>query len=397
MSIRFKVILPYLILTLLVAVIGAYVVTQLVTDSLTERLNNQLLEAGRAVSDRFARLELQHIDDARVIAFTRGVAEALRDADRPVLDALVTPTAAGQNIEDLILVDIQGQEMLHVQRQADGEFLIITKPGQKTALEFIQPLLESHNPDETPSRAINKDPENNHLYYFTALPFISGDEMIGAVIVGTSLDTITPNLKTTSFADVIIYGGDGMAIASTLKSQGEQEPIFLNALSIPEETYHQVVTADGIVYGANLSIDERQYSLARGKLQVNNDLIGIYAVALSTEYVVQTAALNRNLYVVIFSLAMVVVVMLGLVITRRSIINPLSSLVKTSEAIARGDLARRTDIRSKDEFGVLAVTFDNMIKNLQMRTEALERSNRILEQMDRTRSNFVTGTVHELR
>ena len=101
MSIRFKVILPYLFLTLLVAITGAYVVTSLVTDSLSERLNNQLLEAGRVVSDNFARLELQHIDNARIIVFTRGVAEALRDADRPILDALVTPTASGINVENL--------------------------------------------------------------------------------------------------------------------------------------------------------------------------------------------------------------------------------------------------------------------------------------------------------
>jgi hypothetical protein len=46
-SIRFKVILPYLLLTLIVAVTGAYVVTRLVSNSLSERLSNQLLEAAR--------------------------------------------------------------------------------------------------------------------------------------------------------------------------------------------------------------------------------------------------------------------------------------------------------------------------------------------------------------
>ena len=55
MSIRFKVIIPYLLLTILVAITGAYVVTSLVSNSLSERLNNQLIEAGRIVSDDFAR------------------------------------------------------------------------------------------------------------------------------------------------------------------------------------------------------------------------------------------------------------------------------------------------------------------------------------------------------
>ena len=59
MSIRFKVILPYLLLTLIVAVTGAYVVTRLVSSSLGERLTNQLLEAARVVSGTMARQEVK--------------------------------------------------------------------------------------------------------------------------------------------------------------------------------------------------------------------------------------------------------------------------------------------------------------------------------------------------
>ena len=397
MSIRFKVILPYLFLTLLVAVTGAYVVTSLVTDPLSERLNNQLLEAGRVVSDSFARLELQHIDNARIIVFTEGVAEALRDGDRPFLDTLVTPTASGVNIENLIILDIHGQEMLHLHSQEDGSFIKVTKPGQETTLDFVQPMLESRNPDSPPLRTITVDTENNRLYYFSAIPFVADDEMIGAVVIGSSIETIMPTLKSTSLADVIIYGENGKAIASTIQAQGGDEALYLNTLSISEEIYQQVATSGEIVFGENFSIGERPYSLARGKLKVSDDLLGVFAVVLSSEYVVQTAALNRNLYVALFSMAMVIVVLLGLVISRRSIINPLFSLVQTSQAIAEGDLNRRTGIESKDEIGKLANTFDEMTSNLQQRTIELERANKLLEQMDRTKSSFINISAHELR
>ena len=417
MSIRFKVILPYLFLTLLVAVTGAYVVTNLVTDSLAERLNNQLLEAGRAVSDRFVRLETQQIENARVVVFTRGVAEAIRDADRPILDTLLTPTAKGVGIENLIIVNTQGQEMLHLQLQAEGAFLNVTKPDQKTALVFIQPMLESLNPDAPPSRAISRDSENNHWYYFTAIPFVADNEMIGVAIVGRSIDTIMPSLKSTSLADVIIYGENGKAIASTLQA-GDNEDLFLKTLSITEETYQQVVASNGIVTGENLSFGGRPYSLARGKLKISDDLLGVFAVVLSSDYVVQTAATNRNLYVALFSLAMITVVLLGLAISRRSIIKPLFSLVQTSQAIAGGDLNKRTGIKSKDEIGKLANTFDQMTVSLQQRTLDLEKANqdlasansllekanldlesanRLLEQMDRTKSSFINISAHELR
>ena len=59
MSIRLKVILPYLLLTIIVSVIGVYVVTRLVSNTIQERLTNQLLEAGRVVSDSFVRQEVR--------------------------------------------------------------------------------------------------------------------------------------------------------------------------------------------------------------------------------------------------------------------------------------------------------------------------------------------------
>lgn len=395
-SIRFKVILPYLFLTLLVAITGAYVVTRLVSNSLTERLNNQLLEAGRVVSDSFVRQELQHVDNARVIIFTRGMAEALRAEDHAKLASLASPAAGGLGVENLIIVNMKAQEMLHLHNQPEGAFLDVTQPAQEVSLSVVQTLLASRNPDDLPTRAISKDPANNRWYYFTAIPFTLDNEMLGVVVVGTSLDTIMPYLKSTSLADVVIYGESGKAIASTLQAQGDEEAVFLSTLSIPATDYQEVASSENLVFGENLSIGKRSYSLARGKLQVSDDLLGVFAVVLPSDYVVQTGAVNRNLYVIIFSIAMVVVVLLGFLISRM-IINPLFSLVRTSQEIAKGDLNQRTGIQSKDEIGTLATTFDDMTANLQQRTIELERTNQILEQMDRTKASFIHISAHELR
>ena len=348
------------------------------------------------MSDDFARQELLQIDNARIIIFTRGVAEALRDANRTTLDELVTPTAGGIGVANLFIVDLQGQELLHLLEQADRGLADVTKPSREVAFDFVQAMLESNHPDTPPARAIRKDPDDNRWYYFTAIPFVANDEMIGAIIIGTSIEEIMPLLKSTSLADVIIYGETGQAVASTFMAQGDQEAVFLKTLSMPVATYQAVVASEELVLGENFSIGERSYSLARGKLQVSDDLLGVFAVVLSSDYVVETSGVNRNLYVVIFSIAMVVVVLLGFVIARL-LIDPLSSLVQTSQAIAGGDLTRRTGISSRDEIGALASTFDEMTGRLQQRTEELERTNKTLEQMDRTKVSFIHISAHELR
>ncbi len=186
-------------------------------------------------------------------------------------------------------------------------------------------------------------------------------------------------------------------------AQEEEEGIFLKTLSIPVATYQEVAATEGLVSGENITVGERSYSLARGKLQVSDELLGVFAVVLSSDYVVQTSAVNRNLYVEIFAVAMVVVILLGYFIAR-GIIDPLSSLVQTSQAIAGGDLDKRTGIQSRDEIGALAMTFDKMTESLQERTIdlqnrtlELERANQILEQMDRTKVSFIHISAHELR
>ena len=84
-NIRSKIILPFLVLTLIVAVVGIYIVTSLVVSSIDDRLTNQLLEAGRVVSDGMARREVEHLESARTIAFTIGLPEALQNDDREEL------------------------------------------------------------------------------------------------------------------------------------------------------------------------------------------------------------------------------------------------------------------------------------------------------------------------
>ena len=49
--IRMKITLPYLILAFIIAMVGAYIVTQVVFDTIEERFTNQLLETGKIASE----------------------------------------------------------------------------------------------------------------------------------------------------------------------------------------------------------------------------------------------------------------------------------------------------------------------------------------------------------
>jgi signal transduction histidine kinase len=67
----------------------------------------------------------------------------------------------------------------------------------------------------------------------------------------------------------------------------------------------------------------------------------------------------------------------------RRILSPAESLAQAARALSRGDFSQRVYVRSKDEFGELAIAFNAMAADLE-RTEQLRR-------------NLVADVAHELR
>ena len=110
--IRWKIVVPFAVLTLGVATFGTYVATQLVTGSLEERFDNQLAEAARVTSDAVVRRERQHLSLVRSIAFTEGVEERLAEGDETGLRGLIEPLAANAQAEVVEVLDSSGESII---------------------------------------------------------------------------------------------------------------------------------------------------------------------------------------------------------------------------------------------------------------------------------------------
>lgn len=394
MSIRLKVILPYLILTVVVAMIGVYVVTRLVANSLSDRLTNQLLEAGHVVSDSFVRQESDQVDTARSIAFYEGVAQAVSEKDKEAAFKLAGPAFVGLGgAENLILISPDGTELLHLIVNPSGELQRVDEVTGASRSPIVAPFLANQRADDAPRRALGANLANNEVYYYTGLPISNNGNFSGVVMVGTSIRNILPYLKSITLADLIIYSGNGQAVATTM---GAGDAATLGQLSISEYEYKQLLSAGDYVFGSNFELDGRKYRLLRGPLEVGNDRIGVFAVVLPLDFVLQSGEESRTAYIQLFAMVMLIVIAVGFVVSRL-ITRPLYSLVNTSQAIAGGDLDQRTGIRSKDEIGELAVTFDDMTGKLQERTRELEQINERLRKIDRTKTNFIQISAHELR
>ena len=137
-GIGLKIILPYVLLTLAVAGIGAYVVTNLIAGSLQERFNNQLLDAGRIVSETLIDYEDERLAVLRYTIRTEGVPQAVASDDHEALASLVPQIILNSDIDSLILLNKQGEVLYGWQHDLGtevGEFDIQTN---FTDFEVIQ-------------------------------------------------------------------------------------------------------------------------------------------------------------------------------------------------------------------------------------------------------------------
>ncbi len=75
--IRLKITLPFLALSILLALAAAYLISQVVFDSLEERYTNQLIESGKLSSEWMVREEDRLLGTLRLLSFTNGIPEIL--------------------------------------------------------------------------------------------------------------------------------------------------------------------------------------------------------------------------------------------------------------------------------------------------------------------------------
>ena len=91
LSLRTKIILPYMLLALLLAIGAAYIGTRVVFDSIEERFVNQLIEAGKLASEWMVREENRLLATQRIIAYAEGIPEGIQAQNAERLRELIYP------------------------------------------------------------------------------------------------------------------------------------------------------------------------------------------------------------------------------------------------------------------------------------------------------------------
>ncbi len=361
--VRWKIVLPYALLTVILAVAGSYIATRLVTSSLSDRFDNQLAEAGRVVSDSVVRKERQHLTVVRSVAFTEGLAQAVEAKDTTTVSRLVDPIAGNAKIERLEVLDATGARMKTMEL-TDPDTLTyseVNDTDDPSAWPLVQKVLSGES-DELGDKYAQIVQTAEGFVFYTAGPVKDGNNTVGVVLVGTTLESFVIQAKTESLADVTLYDFAGNPLVSTYVQP--DEPTSPEAdLTMTQEGL------DTVVPGAATVIEHRElwgrgHDLAYGRLEVRDQVVGLYSVGLPTDFIFNAGATTRTQVALLFGIGMAAAMAIGLILAH-ILTRPIMRLVRAARLVAAGDLNARSGVRSSDEIGTLASSFDDMTERLQ--------------------------------
>jgi len=101
MPIRFKITLPYFFLAAVLAIAAAYLITNIVFDTVEERFRNQLAEVGQLLSELMVKEEDRLLEAIRLMSNSDGLAQAMLRKDPEALRTLSLGIAVNAQLDDV--------------------------------------------------------------------------------------------------------------------------------------------------------------------------------------------------------------------------------------------------------------------------------------------------------
>ncbi len=389
--VRFKITAPYLILALLFALASAFVITQVILESVQDRYLNQLIETGRQVSDWMVREEDRLLNTERLISNSQGLAKSIIEQDAEAVRRLAFPLGVTAGEEAVEIVDLQGITILSMRHKLNGgvgEYEFSRGDpifGQQPFARNI--LLGQADAVGDKFAGLVQGSWGNYFYVGGPVYDESG-QVVGAVLVGKSLATLARESGKDNLADVSFYDFLGQRLASSFISADDSQ--------LSEAQIYQILRDQASAsLTRTLQMSAVDYAEILGPWQARDQQnLGLVGASLPQEFLVRTSSGAQLQIFLLVAAAIVLVVMVGLYLANL-ITRPLARLVAASSEVAQGNLEIKVDSSGNDEMAVLAHSFNYMVAGLQEGSVYRDLLGRTVspEVRDQLRQTFTSGNL----
>ena len=369
MPIRAKIVIPYLFLSIMLAMGAAYLITQIVFDSLEERFTNQLIESGKLASEWVYREEERLLASLRLLANAKGVPEAVRERQAETLRELTFGIVVDNQEEAVEILDSQGYLLLSMRHRAGGnieEYQFI-KEGDSSFMdwEFVGNVVHKQ-PDKYSDKYSGLVHSEYGDYFYIAGPLLdTAGNQVGTILVGKSLETMTRQIREETLAQISLYSFSGDVLHSTFS-----QPTIMDAVHISQVL--EVQDESSLTRNLrSIQVANIDYQEIVGPFEVRDNIdIGVIGAALPKTFYIRPDRVTRLQIVLLVGVTFFFVIITGVGLAR-VITRPLLNLVNASTQVSSGNLKVQVEPNSNDEVAVLTHAFNQMVHSLQNSRNAL--------------------------
>lgn len=364
-----------MILAMIVTIIGAFLLSNVVFDSLEDRYINQLIEVGKLASESIVEQEKSLLSSLRLLANLDGVAEALETEDIDSLRDLTFGVVVENQIENVEFLDTQGEHLLSMVHKQNGSLeeydFASFSDIQLYEWDVVKKVIHQEN-DGIGNKYSGYLLHNRRQTFFVAGPIYnqSGD-FVGIILIGESLDRLTRHIREITLGQITLYNNEGEILSTTLINPVPLDSTLTDAVLEKQDTFSILLSDKGKREISSSGID---YDEILGPWEIREDAdIGILGTALVKSFIVtfSTATITQTIFFI--TLSAILIVLIGFFVSRY-ITRPLPEFITASQKISTGNLSVFIHPDTNDELSLLADNFNHMTDSLSASKKELLRA-----------------------
>jgi PAS domain S-box-containing protein len=340
--------------------LAAYALGNQFASSAAVSADSLLLQSVQSLESRTTEIFRRQRSEAQRIAFTSGVAQAIRTNNPEAMLDAMKGLARLSDMDSLLLVNLSGQEVLGLLHVPAADDFSVSTGTNLANLPVVDLLLSSGQFSAT---GLAQTPQGMMIY--VGVPVVDTDGQVGLALAGYALRALLVDLRASNGTDLVLYATDGQILQTTL----QLETNLLEQLTISPELLQQTLSAT-VPVGAGLIFDQQPYRAAYVPFAYGEALAGVIAV-ITPDFLPLTAQAGQQAAALFAAIFAAVVVIGGFFAISRAIWK-IEQVSATADALARGDLTARTGLTASDEVGVLGLNLDRFALNASQKQDAIQ-------------------------
>ena len=403
-SLRTKLILSFIAVIIIGGLFSLVFGSRLVKNTLiTEaqtKVKNDLNVARMVFNERLDNIK----DIIRLTAAREGIQSALKDQEKDLLFQYLNRVRIEYSLDILTLTDHEGRVIIRTRNpgvigddQSSG--YLVNKalqkglfaapqiiPQEELVIEFVDTPKAVYRPE---------DKEEDGMMLKAASSIEYDGELVGVLYGGVLINRnpdIVDRVKELVYKDEQYQGREigtatifqnDLRISTNVRNELGERAIGTRVSA----EVNQAVLVEGKAWIDRAFVVNNWYITAYEPIKdINGLIIGILYVGMLERPYLETSNRVMRTFSIIAALCVVILLILLYFSTSR-IIHPLGKMVEATQNISRGDLSHKLIIKSRDEIGSLADSFNQMTTELKMANEKLVDWGKTLEKKveERTR------------